>query len=162
MRTGIPLYAHYEVMATCFDTKEEIVRKYPFSAVKSISYLNALAKTGGGSPRSSLAVLTNVAFEVNATSSLLSLCSKSAASGPSHDKTFFNHVIFNFPHLGVEDCNLHASLIAHIIFRAKEVLCPRDGRLYISLAKGQADRWNLRPSAARHGFKIGTLFQNPH
>ena len=31
----------------------------------------------------------------------------------------FDHVVFNFPHLGYEDLKAHSSLIAHILHRCK-------------------------------------------
>jgi hypothetical protein len=29
----------------------------------------------------------------------------------------FEHIFFNFPHLGFEDCNIHSSMIGHIFHR---------------------------------------------
>ena len=54
----------------------------------------------------------------------------------------FDQVVFNFPHLGIEDCRLHASLLAHVFHSVKPFLRPA-GSIHISLSKEQCSRWRL-------------------
>ena len=74
----------------------------------------------------------------------------------------YDHIIFNFPHLGVENELLHSNLLGHILYRyyGSSLLhydiiliiyiafhrCAEatiDGNVYISLAEDQARRWRL-------------------
>lgn len=58
---------------------------------------------------------------------------------PGHS---FDQVVFNFPHLGVEDCRLHSSLLAHLLHSSRAVLRP-GGSVHISLSSDQSSRWRL-------------------
>ena len=56
--------------------------------------------------------------------------------------TKMDYVFFNFPHLGVEDCQLHAFMMAHLMSCVKSVMTD-DGIFYLSLADDQPLKWRL-------------------
>ena len=137
----------YQLVVTCFDSKEDVLHKYPFS-IKAIQLLEALP------PVSSITEIVKgrLVFGVNATASLESLMQSNEEDDPTHQETF-QHIIFNFPHIGKEDCHLHAALLKHILYRAKDVL-QSDGCVYISLADGQAVSWQLFKAATDQGLQV--------
>ena len=137
----------YELVVTCFDSKEDVLLKYPFS-IKAMQLLEALP-----TPSSSMEIVEGrLLFGVNATASLGPLL-RSDAERDRMQRQVFEHVIFNFPHIGKEDCHLHAALLKHILYRAKEVL-EEDGSVYISLADGQAVSWQLYQAASEQELQV--------
>ena len=108
------------VVATSFDSKIEVLRKYP-EAMSNFSSMKR-ARTS-----------STVVHGVDATQSLSSVSSVTP---------IYNYIIFNFPHLGVEDCNRHASMIGHILYRVKEVLADT-GVFYLTLADEQPQNWRV-------------------
>jgi hypothetical protein len=82
------------VFATSFDDADSLLDKYPETA----GLLRALEAKHG----------CRVRHSVNATRPLLAQLRCSAP---------FQHIIFNFPHLGVEDAYLHSHLLGHIFLR---------------------------------------------
>eukprot|EP00121_Abeoforma_whisleri_P001926 Awhi_evm2s1724 len=65
----------------------------------------------------------------------------------------FDAIVFNHPHLGIEDFELHGALLAHFLHSAKELL-KSDGQIQISLVESQSERWKLLDHAERLGFKL--------
>ena len=63
----------------------------------------------------------------------------------------FDGIIWNHPHLGVEDFRLHRFLMAHFFHSAATALKP-DGFISVSLVRGQETRWELLGQAARAGW----------
>jgi len=71
-------------------------------------------------------------------------------------------VIFNHPHLGTEDANLHSRFLCHLFDSVNRVWlsssdqCGRDGGgvFYLTLVKGQFDRWHCADAASRHGMEL--------
>lgn len=56
----------------------------------------------------------------------------------------FHHIIFNFPHLGIENLHSHSSLLAHIMYRAREVMISEPpSLLHVALSVSQSHRWKL-------------------
>lgn len=55
----------------------------------------------------------------------------------------FNIVIWNHPHLGLEDFRLHRLLLAHFFHSASKVLKPEHSAVLVSVVNGQEERWNL-------------------
>lgn len=55
----------------------------------------------------------------------------------------FDIIVFNFPHLGIEDASTHASFLCHCIHQCKQTLKTNESVLYIALEQYQADRWKL-------------------
>ena len=62
----------------------------------------------------------------------------------------FDHIIFNFPHLGKEDCAAHASMLGHIMHSAKSVMAPH-ATLYITLSQQQAQLWRIEEMGSLNG-----------
>ncbi|KAF4700064.1 hypothetical protein FOZ63_018195, partial [Perkinsus olseni] len=65
----------------------------------------------------------------------------------------FDVIIWNHPHLGVEDAKLHQVLMAHFADSARRVL-RSDGRVLLCLVEGQAKRWNLANLASLNGLHL--------
>jgi 25S rRNA (uracil2634-N3)-methyltransferase len=88
----------HKIVATSFDTRSQLVEKYPTVEKVLFGLHNCDA--------------VQVIHSIDATKDLESQLK-------SQDCTIdtFNHVIFNFPHLGYEDMKAHSSLIAHILHR---------------------------------------------
>jgi hypothetical protein len=118
-------------LITSFDDSGELVTKYS----ETDSILKRFAK------------LDNVTVKhgVDATVSMTELLNY--AHVPD-----FTDVIFNFPHLGIENARLHSSLLSHFLHHARQVLSA-DGIVYVSLALAQAERWELEKSATSTGFR---------
>ena len=114
----------YHLLATCFDSRESVLTKYP----QSSSLLPRLERHQG----------VRVAFGVDATNLSSTVC---AVEGP------FDLVIFNFPHTGLEDYRRHQALLAHFVASAKALLtwC---GQIQIALANDQPERWAVQEMAA--------------
>jgi hypothetical protein len=92
------------VVATSYDAAADVDAKYPFAR----STLDALVKRHPGRLR--------VCHDVDATKPLLSQLAATLEALPP-----VRHVVFNFPHLGYEDCRSHASLAAHVFHRVREL-----------------------------------------
>ena len=83
------------LIATSFDSSEEVRSKYPESG----PVLLALARYG------------ETRFSIDATKDLMRQLNVDRPVG---------HIIFNFPHLGVENNTLHSQLVGHIFHRYYE------------------------------------------
>ncbi|KAH0484474.1 MAG: hypothetical protein KVP17_001543 [Porospora cf. gigantea B] len=70
----------------------------------------------------------------------------------------FNVVVWNQPHLGVEDFRLHKSLLAHFFHSALKVLRPH-GVIVVSLENRQYHRWGFESVVERQGLTV--LARNP-
>lgn len=122
----------FKMYATSFDCREEVIRKYPES--KSILY--------------NLSSKGHILHNIDASQSL---------NFNFEPSIKFDDVIFNFPHLGLEDLHLHSQLLAHILHRyiivsivdvifiycsVREVLSST-GIFHLTLAADQAQNWKL-------------------
>lgn len=123
----------YDLIATCFDDRDTVLEKYSGSARNAIQALE-----------SSTTARVTVMYGVDATRPLDIVLQNGLRT--------VDHIIFMFPHLGIEDCRLHAALLAHFMHRAAEVLFRQGGRLHIALADDQPVRWKLFQTASRLGF----------
>ncbi|KAF8820631.1 putative UPF0617 protein, partial [Cardiosporidium cionae] len=65
----------------------------------------------------------------------------------------FDAIIWNHPHLGIENMRLHRFLMAHFFYSSSLVL-KEDGRISVSLVEGQAERWTLVEQAERQGLHL--------
>jgi len=65
----------------------------------------------------------------------------------------YNHVIFNHPHLGTEDAQLHSRFLQHFFFAVTKRLS-KSGVLHLTLVIGQCERWKCIQGAARHGLVL--------
>ena len=102
-------------MTTSYDSLEELYSKYPDS-IRSI--LKKLSN------HEQVHVMHGIDASVCLKDQLLDVDSS------------FDHIIFNFPHLGTEDCVLHMSMIGHIMHSVKSVLKnPHKGSSTVVMAK---------------------------
>jgi Domain of unknown function (DUF2431) len=88
------------VVPTSFDDRTELQKKYS-NIGSTISSLESY---------STVQVIHGIDATKNIKSQLMERCCKALD---------FDHIIFNFPHLGYEDLKAHSSLIAHILHRCK-------------------------------------------
>jgi Domain of unknown function (DUF2431) len=86
------------VVATSFDVRTDLLQKYS-SVEKHLDRLSRSCKF-------------QVIHGIDATKSL-----KTQFTDANCQSLVFDHVVFNFPHLGYEDMKVHSSLLAHIIHR---------------------------------------------
>ena len=91
------------IIATSFDQRYELLEKY-----------SAIEKTMATIASSGRATIT---YGIDATKDL-----KIQLIATSCETTVFDHIIFNFPHLGYENLKSHSSLIAHVLYRYLEDL----------------------------------------
>ncbi|CEO98708.1 C2H2-type domain-containing protein [Plasmodiophora brassicae] len=122
MLRSVPGDARRMVTATSYDTREEVVEKYPESA----AVLDRIVELGA-----------RVAHRVDATDLWRTL---------GYDDPCFDRVIFHHPHCGVEDAQRHRILLAHYFASALDVLAPL-GEIVVSLVDRQAQRWSLLEQA---------------
>jgi len=119
------------LIATSFDTGAEVRAKYP----ESEAVLSELSKDKG--------VL--ILHGIDATRSLQEQLTRRAVFVP------IESVLFNFPHLGIEDAKAHGCMLAHVLHCAKEVLTFPHSLFFVALANAQAERWMLRFMASKNG-----------
>jgi hypothetical protein len=95
----------------------------------------------------------------------------------------YHYVIFNHPHLGKEDAQLHSRFLAHLFYsishhwlahldpkscmdpsrhivdNSKSNYSTKPGTFHLTLAKGQCERWHCLQSAKEQGFLL--LYRGP-
>lgn len=125
---------HVRVVTTSFDSLDELHCKYPDSVRNVLKKLNSHG-------------LVQVLHGIDAT-----LCLKQQLVHVNISS--FDHVIFNFPHLGTEDCMLHMSMIGHIMHSVKSVLKDQSSIFYLSLSQQQYERWNVEKMALLNNFLL--------
>jgi len=137
----------YCLICTSYDSKEEIGRKYPDgrSILKSLS------------EEENVTILHNI----NATSNLRTVIFADNLTVDTDDQNDSNddvvhHAIFNFPHLGVEDAQLHSVLLAHVMHSVNGVL-HSEGMLYLALTDQQRMLWKLDAMAERNGMVVSDV-----
>ncbi|CAM9594129.1 unnamed protein product, partial [Chrysoparadoxa australica] len=122
-----------DLVATSFDSKEQVHQKYP----ETKSFLQRLE--GGGAI---------VRHDIDATSF-------TAASLKTGNEDSFQHIIFSFPHSGTEDARRHSSLLGHFFHHvSKAELLAEGGAVHITLAGEQPQRWRATEQASRHGLEL--------
>ncbi|KNC80504.1 hypothetical protein SARC_07146, partial [Sphaeroforma arctica JP610] len=120
-----------KLIASSYDSMEEVQRLYPES-VPILKRLNEYSS----SP------LCTVMHEVDA----LRLCE-------AFPDEKFDRIIWNHPHLGVEDFRAHQAAMAHFFDSCKACL-RENGLVYISLVQGQHERWRVLDSADWNDFEL--------
>ena len=114
----------YRLMATCFESRNSVLTKYPHSS----SLLTRLERHP--------AVM--MAYGVDATNLSNTVCSLECP---------FDLIIFNFPHSGTEDFRRHQALLAHFFASAK-ILLTSCGQIQVALANDQPQLWAVQEMAA--------------
>ena len=122
--------ASISIVPTCFDSSESVLQKY---------------KDASGTIRklTSNTLVRSIEYGVNACENLNWLVTE------RNDGRKFDHIIFNFPHLGIESAKQNSYLLGHFAQRACEVLSDQ-GLVYIALAEDQSIRWHLDAQMKRH------------
>ena len=95
--------SHFEnryFFLTSFDSREEVLRKYP----ESLSILNEIKKFANAA----------VYHSIDATKDFREQLVQ-AGENIFENRHFIETIIFNFPHLGQENARLHSSLLAHVM-----------------------------------------------
>jgi hypothetical protein len=67
----------------------------------------------------------------------------------------FHRIVWNHPHLGVENFSLHRFLMAHFFHSARGALIAADNaptQVIVSLVEGQEERWTLTQQAQQQSF----------
>ena len=134
------------LLCTSFDSREEVVEKYPESEPILERLETGFASSGAGGQ-------VEVRHRIN------------AWELPAHfHQEFpegFDAIVWNHPHLGLENFRLHRFLMAHFLHSAKEVLrrSSRDAatmepRICVSLVQGQETRWDLLQQGLRNGLQL--------
>ena len=114
-----------QLVATTFDDQSSLHTKYP----ECIQITKRLERCGA-----------KISHRINAISLPPTLGS-------------FSTIVFNHPHLGIEDAACHRTLLAHF-FHSGRSLLRSGGRILISLIEGQPERWKLVEEASRFGFVL--------
>jgi len=129
---SVPDLSAIELFCTSFDSRDDLLEKYqechqilPFLASQETCHVQHGVN----------------AWDLNGT--LVGMSSTLA----------FQRVIWNHPHLGVEDFRLHRFLMAHFFSAAVGKLAA-NGEVVVSLVQGQAGRWDLRAQAERQGLVL--------
>eukprot|EP01036_Dinobryon_divergens_P025227 gene25227-33753_t len=126
----------YKLIATSFDSLAEIAVKYP-EAISLIDELNKFE-------------LSDALHSIDATN--LGKCLS--------DKSTFDCIIFNFPHLGTENCFQHSSFLAHIFDSAKYIMKNSTSTLNIALSESQSIRWKLHKETILNSLREFRLLKN--
>eukprot|EP01038_Epipyxis_sp_PR26KG_P011818 gene11818-15816_t len=123
-------YMIKSLITSSFDSKDDILKKYP----ESIPILTSLAQN----------TEVEVVHDLDATR-------LHEHSRLMDQNTKFSDIIFNFPHLGVEDLHLHRSFLAHMMKSCLDYLASYSSVLCITLAEAQGIRWKIDAMAERNG-----------
>ncbi|KAF0699763.1 Aste57867_9690 [Aphanomyces stellatus] len=123
--------ASVHLTATTYDSFAALSEKYAMAA----SNIDAL-KAATTLPH----LTVHVQHEVDATN-LAPLFGSSAAD------LHFDRIVFHHPHSGVEDVHRHRRLLSHFFHAALAVLKPH-GRILVTLARDQPERWEILKRAA--------------
>lgn len=143
------------LIATGVDSLSELTAKYKDSP----SVLKRLRRCG--SPRQDdggdvTPVKVTVLHGVNAVDEIANQEVKGQpTSSPTEHQIIADEVIFNHPHLGVENAQLHRLFLCHL-FHAVERrwLTHPSGVFHLTLAHGQFERWGCDAAARRHGLVL--------
>ena len=128
----------HQLVASSFDSEEQVLSKYP----EASSVLSQFRQLG----RQNLVV-----HGVDATRPLAPQLSSIVGGGEDESATaLFDCIIFNFPHLGVEDAQLHSSMLAHSMACIAASLRDDSSVFVLTLADAQAARWKMLAMAARN------------
>jgi uncharacterized Zn-finger protein len=76
------------------------------------------------------------------------------ACSPKPDLPRADVVIFNHPHLGKEDAALHSKFLCHLFYSVNTHWLLESGVFYLTLVKGQFERWECEQAALRHGMVL--------
>ncbi len=147
--SNIMTHHHHDVTCTGVDTSQEVKSKYKDAdfILTNIQSINKRATNIEQQQSSKSRVTTKIVHGVNAVQSTLD------DDYPSLQH--FDHVLFHHPHLGIEDAQLHKRFLLHFFHAAtRRWMKPKGGLLYLTLVRGQCERWMCISGAERHGLVL--------
>lgn len=131
----------FVVYSTSFDSKDALDSKY--KDAKAI--LRRIEQISMDESQVTVQVLHNI----DSTRALVPQLSRELGSGVDINLSF-DAVIFNFPHLGIEDAKMHSSMVAHSMHCIKQCFRDTNSAFYLSLAYQQAERWKVAQVGSRN------------
>ena len=146
--------------ATGIDLLEELTSKY-----KDATFvLHQLSKCQ--SPHFSVAVRhgINAIVHPSTTSGDPTTSSSSSPSTDANTNKKFDVVVFNHPHLGVEDAKLHGRFLCHLFYAVNTHWMKSNGIFHLTLVQGQYERWHCERAAQRADMTLidRCAFAPPH
>jgi Domain of unknown function (DUF2431) len=130
------------LIATGIDSLDEFQQKY-----RNYSYILREMERLNNATTTTKIFKVDVKYEVNAIVKHNSSCSSLDCRG--------HVVIFNHPHLGTEDAELHGKFLYHLFYSVNHYwLVPSSGVFHLTLVNGQYDRWKCEFASQRHGMKL--------
>ena len=125
------------LVTSSYDSIDDLHDKYPESR-------NVLTKINKSAHTNNIHILHNIDATKNLSEQL-----------PIHPDIplLYDHIIFNFPHLGIEDSNIHSSLLAHFLDSTLSIIY-HNTFVYITLTYTQYINWKLTEMAYKNGFII--------
>lgn len=125
-----------EIYSTSYDKEEDVLLKYPeFDFI-----CNELHKQSSHS-----CVRIFFIHSVNATN---------LNKNDTINKILYDEIIFNFPHLAVEDLFKHRSFLSHFFYSSKSLLKDHESVLTVALSQLQSQNWKLKEIAERNHYKF--------
>lgn len=73
---------------------------------------------------------------------------------PDISRPRYRNVIFNHPHIGREDAQLHTRFLSHLFHSISNFWLADDGIFHLTLVLGQSDRWKAIQHASMHGLVL--------
>ncbi|CAK4078254.1 unnamed protein product [Aphanomyces euteiches] len=117
-----------DLVATTYDSETALTNKYAMAS----SNIQALTTSTASD------ITVQVQHDIDATDL------KGYSTAP------FDRIVFHHPHSGVEDVHRHRRLLSHFFHAALQVLSP-EGRIYVTLARDQPERWEIMKRATLAG-----------
>ncbi len=131
------------IVTSAFDSEDEVLRKYP-EMKHTISELRKL-------DRACEHLEIHVLYNFDAT---LPYIPQFLPTSASHIGAF-DSIIFNFPHLGIEDAKSHGCMVAHTMHVLQAALSGKESSHFLlAIADAQWERWNIRDKADRNGMDL--------
>lgn len=149
-------WAH--LMVTTFDTLAQVTEKYPES-LSTLQYFSTKSRVWieviGGVNATDIQSSLSSAHDRGEGSMWSALSSTTAAATVCSSPQSYHLIIFNNPHIGVEDAVRHRSLLSHFFASSLDLFVPKEASLptqvVVALCDGQAQRWDLFGAAQRAG-----------
>lgn len=138
-----------KLLVTTYDSFEDLQRKYP----NCPGYIKYLSKFHNVTVKHSVDATTSLEKLVLIDTGISNSNGSNVEVTSNSNIRRFTDIIFNFPHLAIENATLHSSLLAHTIHQSMKVLSsttlndPVNGMIYISLAIAQGIRWKIQKMA---------------
>ncbi|KAK1739254.1 hypothetical protein QTG54_009797 [Skeletonema marinoi] len=141
---------HHNVTCTGVDTSKEVKSKYK-DADFILTNIQSINKRSDSIEQKSTKsrITTKIVHGVNAV--------EPTPDDDNHTSSLqhFDHALFHHPHLGIEDAQLHKRFLLHFFHAATtRWMKPNGGLLYLTLVRGQCERWMCISGAERHGLVL--------